>query len=110
MLVTVMRTIELDVEIDVEIEPGSPDHYNRSIGGPGGWSPGCPPSAEVVEIRSASGSILRVTDELTRAELASIRDAAIEQAGEAEEDAAAAHADDERDRLRDEAHELRGER
>ncbi len=109
MTVTICRTIEIDVEIDLEVTAGTSDHYDRSLGGPGGWSPGSPPEAEILEIRSAGGARLNIADELTRAEIASIHDAAVEQAIEADEDAEAAAADDERDRRRDDAYERKGE-
>lgn len=42
--ISVLVTFEVTVA-------GSPDHYDASIGGPGGWSPGDSPEAVICEVR-----------------------------------------------------------
>ena len=43
-------TAALELRVVYTFEPGSRDHYDASIGGPGGWSPGDAPEIEIVQI------------------------------------------------------------
>lgn len=84
--VTVRRTLEIDVEIECTVTPGEPDHYDRSLGGPGGWSPGCGPEVEIVTISTEKGALLNILDELDQRTIGRIEDDAIEAAAEDEQD------------------------
>ncbi len=46
---TVIASVEL--QIDYTYSPASGDHYDPSVGGPGGWTPGDAEQFEIIEIR-----------------------------------------------------------
>lgn len=45
---------EVDVDITYTYRRGSPDTYDKSRGGPGGWDPGYPPEVEFVSAKPMS--------------------------------------------------------
>lgn len=91
---------EVDVTITADITPGEPDHYDRSIGGPGGWSPGSGPEINDIEIVAEDGTVVDY-DALPPKERNWIADLLIEAACEQEADARSARDDDAYDRWRD---------
>jgi hypothetical protein len=91
---TVYRTIEIEVECEVEIEPGE-----KAIMWGDNACPGSPPTAEIVSAQTEDG--VDVMKLLTEGDIRAIEDRAIEQAGEDEQDARAAAEDDAADAERD---------
>lgn len=41
--------------VEATYTPGSPDTYDASRGGPGGWDPGDGPEIEIVSVKTADG-------------------------------------------------------
>jgi hypothetical protein len=46
---------EAEYEITFSFTPGSPDTYDKSRGGPGGWDPGYPAEVEFISISPGAG-------------------------------------------------------
>jgi hypothetical protein len=97
---------EEEYEITFSFTPGSPDTYDKSRGGPGGWDPGYSAEVEFVSISPGASDVGAFTD-LAQKDLESWADNWLQTDGY-DEALAVAAADDERGR--EYAAELRSER
>ena len=81
---TVSLTVELDLEVETAVTPGSHDYWDR---GYGQWLPGDPPEVEI--LRVLVGGVDVGADALSTDDVERVIEAALEQAeADAEGDAA----------------------
>lgn len=94
---TLTREVTIDVEVDVEVTPGSKDYFSKWFGS---YLPGDPPEVDITDVRVA-GVAVDIDCVLSKEDIAAVEEQALEEAAEAERDAAADRADFECDRARD---------
>ena len=60
------RSVEIEVRIWFTFTPGSPDTYDASRGGPGGWDPGYPPEVEFDSVERLDATPVPELDDWAR--------------------------------------------
>ena len=83
---TVNTTLELDVEVECSVTPGSRAYFDR---GWGNWLPGDPPEVEILRVLVNGVDV--GTAALGDDQIAAIEEAALEDAGEPDDDHDAAY-------------------
>lgn len=77
---TIATTLELDVEVECRVSPGSRDYFDR---GYGAWLPGDPPEVDILRVLINGVDV--GANALSQDEIQSIVDSALEEAEAAAE-------------------------